>query len=267
MTMDNPEIFYRSAPQTDAAPVSDKRVFFPIPQISPLCAAWKQDFQQLRANFVALAFNTPHPDDPSFYLQNENETSDSGALITKWTRSYYQIPPSWDDYETISFTFPKTPGYLVLVSGQSGLIGRDPYTPPNGVVARNHRDYFMVGAGRPYVTAANIPLIPVQAFVGKLNPQFYTSPPQVVDNIDGNGGTTIGTTQYFETVPNKTTYFGWVSNAAAYGWSSGYDDGSGKWQATGQPAVINPGQIVISCKLERLMGNIWARTTSYVLAQ
>src|SRR5690242_10799406 len=99
--MDNPEILYRSAPQTDASKCGDIRKFFPIPRLSASCYGIKQDFEQLSTSFVALALNTAHPNDATAFLQLEEPTSDKGALIAKWTRSYYQIPPSWDDWENM----------------------------------------------------------------------------------------------------------------------------------------------------------------------
>lgn len=254
--MDNPELLYRSAAQTDAVAVSDIVKFFPVPQIGDLCYGIKQDFEQLSTSFVPLAHNTVHPNDATCFLQLEEQTTDQGALLTHWTRSYFQIPPSWDDWENTSYTFPQYPGYTIQPGVAATPVGRDPYTPANGVKCRVHYDYFMVGSGQTYANEGLIPDIPVQTFSGKLNPQYFSSPPQVVDNV-ADGGTLVGNSFYLESVPNKTLYLSWAANAAANGWASGRVG----------TADANPGQIVISCKPERLAGNIWARITRYVLAQ
>jgi hypothetical protein len=248
----NAEILYRSTSQTDAAAASDIRKFFPIPQIEDLCYGIEQDFEQLSTVFAALPLNTVHPTDATCFLQSESQTNDKGAFIGRWTRKYYQIPPSWDDWENQSYTFPGTPGYLNV--GQGGnYIGRNAYTPVNGVKVRVHRDYFMVGAGQTYANEGLIPDIAVQTYVGQLNPQYFWDPPSVIPAA----GITIGNTTYLASVPSKENYFGWVTNAAANGWASGRVG----------TADANPGQIVISCKPERVMGNLWARVTRYVLAQ
>lgn len=240
---------------TVASKCGTLRKFFPIPQIEDLCYGFRQDYEQDRASFVAVPLNTASPDDATAFLQNETELTDSGAEIVKWTRTYYQIPPSWDDWENVSYTFPQYPGYIILSAinpPAANQQGRDPFTPANGVTCRVHRDYFMVGAGQTYATEGLIPVIPVQTFHGLLNPNFYSSPTQVTPV----GGIVIGNTQYLESVPNRTVWDGWVANAAAQGWASGRVG----------TADANPGQIVISCKPERLMGNIWASVTRYILA-
>jgi len=231
------------------------RKFFLIPQIEDLCYGFRQDYQQAASSFAAVALNTVSPDDATAFLQNETELADMGAGMVQWTRTYCQVPPAWDDWENVSYTFPQYPGYIRLSSSSppaANQQGRDPYTPVNGVTCRVRRDYFMVGTGLTYATEGAIPVISVQTFHGLLNPNFYTSPTQVTPV----GGIVIGNTQYLESVPNRTVWDGWVANAAASGWACGRVG----------TADANPGQIVISCKPERLLGNIWARVTRYVLA-
>ena len=252
---------------TTAAAAGDVRKFYPVPQIEDQCYGIEQDFEVLSSSFAALALNTPHPSDATCFLQSETPTGDQGGFITRWTRRYYQIPPGWDDSENYAAKFPGTPGYAILPnSGSAGLLGRNSFTPPGGVDSRMHWDYFMVGAGRTYASADLIPLIPVQVYYPTAEPtQFGDS---VVPAAGLTFSTESGGSQYFlPTTPTKETYFGWVTNAAAHGWASGYDDGTGKWQAAGQPLVTNPGQIVVECRKVRLMGNIWGRMTRYVLAQ
>lgn len=260
---DNAEILYRSSAQTNPQAVSDVRKFFPIPQIEDLAYGLEQDFEQLSSNFIPPLLNSPHPTDGTCFLQSVSGGSDKGAYITQWTGKYYQVPPGWDDWENVSYTFPSFPGYLQLPSGVLNPIGRGPYTPPNGVVCRVHHDYFMVGPGRTYTDASKIPIVPVQSYVGKLNSTFFNDPPMVVPV----GNITVGSSEFLESVPNQGVYQGWVTNAAAQQWAAGYDNGSGLWQVPGQAGVVLPGQIVISCKLQRVMGNLWDRVTRYVLPQ
>jgi hypothetical protein len=220
----------------------------------------EQNFQQQNDAWATTAFNTVHPEYPGYYLQGEGPRADIGGGMVKWRRTYFAIPPSWDDWENIQYTFPQTPGYIVLANGVNGVIGRNPYTPRSGVTCRVHHDYFMVGgpstlggANQTYANEGQIPLIAVQTYCGKLNPQYFSDPPQVVPV----GDIVIGNTKYLETVPDKATYFGWVANAAQYGFSSGRVGTTDN----------NPGQIVIACVPQRVMGNLWALVTRYVLAQ
>ena len=251
--MSRPQIKYTGSLMADAAKCGTLRRFFPIPQISDLCYAFKQDYEQNRASFAALALNTVSPDDATAFLQNESDLQDQDGEVVKWTRSYYQVPPSWDDWDNIAYTFPQTPGYIVLPSGVSNPVGRNPFTPIDGAKCRIRRDYFMVGAGQTYANEGAIPEIAVQTYVGQLNPTFFLEPPQVVPAAN----LVVGTLLYLATVPSKETYFGWVANAKALGWASG----------RAGTADVNPGQIVISCKPERLVGNIWARVTPYILVR
>ena len=244
------EILYRSTAQADAAAVTDILKFFPVPQISDLAYGIEQEFEQVSTSFAALPLNTVHASDATCYLQSESPTSDKGAFVGRWTRKYYQIPPSWDDWENVSYTFPAYPGYIV----GPGPYGRSAYTPVNGVICRVHRDYFMVGSGQTYANEGAIPLIAVQTYVGLANPTFYWDPPTVVPV----GGLNFGGQAYLESVPSRTTWNSWVANAAASGWNSG---------TVATPGAQGTGQIVISCKPERLAGNIWARVTRYVQAQ
>ena len=263
--MSTPTLLYRADDRSTARAVSAARYFFPIPPIEDesapgagdQCYGIEQDFEIAQTSFKALAKNTVHPVDTTCFLQDEAVTSDKGAQVLRWTRRYYRVPRSWDDWENISYTFPAFPGYLVLPSGATTPIGRGPQTPPNGVKCRVHYDYFMVGTGQTYQTEGDIPDIAEQTYVGAANPTFRQDPPLVADNIGGLGGTLVGTSLYLQTVPDKTTYSAWVANAAANGWAAGR---VGTTDA-------NPGQIVISCKPQRVMGNLWARVTKYVLAQ
>jgi len=247
---DQPEILYRSAPMDNAQAVGDKRDFFPIYKLKDTCRAFRQDFEQLSSAFTSLPLNTPHPDDGSFFLQDESEGNDRQAYIRQWTRTYYQIPGNWSTAGTFAPTFPGFPGYIVLPNS-SATQGRNPFTPTGGVDCKIYYEYFMVGTSQTYASELDIPLYPVQKFYFTANP---TLPCQ---SVVPAAGLSFGDQYWLPTTPTQEEYKTWIANATADGWDSGK-----VWLGE-----TDPGQFVVQSTREQLAGNIWARVTRAVLAQ
>ena len=179
----------------------------------------------------------------------------------------FQVPPSWDEPQAFVYTFPGYPGYLLGQGGTTNpaLAGRPAF--PFNVQSRLQHDYYIVdpnglvtgkkdAAGNPLniVTSSDlIPIIQRTLYYVIGNTTLFIDPPSVVPV----GGLNVGSTFYFETVPNQATYKTWVANATSLGWSSGRVG----------TADTSPGQLVAEMSVPmRLVGNIWMRTTRYVLA-
>ena len=232
------------------------RKFFPIPRLSASCYAFYQDYQQNRSNFAATALNTSSPDDAAAYLQNESELRDEGGELVSWTRSYYQIPPAWDDSQTYTYSPIGYSGYMPdpttgLISGS--LAGR--LRIPRKFTARVHRDYFMVGTGQTYATASAIPIYRGQVYYIANNPTSF------FDYLSDGGASWP-----FATVPTRTNYEAWKAITAPTGAqiTAGIATGIA---CTGAIANAQGGEIIAEdSSLENYAGNIWARVTIYIPA-
>ena len=235
---------------SDAAKCGVRRRFYPIPNLGDVCYGFKQDYEQAASSFTNTPYNTVSPDDATAFLESESEPQDKGAATYRWTRTYYQVPPSWDDWENVNYTFPGFPGYANTGAGTPTPLGRYSFSPPNGVQCRVHYDYFMVAASGSYTSASAIPLASVVTYSSSANPSLFIDPPWVAPSA----GITVGANTFLPTIPFQETYKSWVANAAASGWGSA---ASGSSQ----------GQICIQSRIQRLAGNIWARISKYVLAQ
>ncbi len=243
-------ISYDSGDWTSPQKMGDRRRILPIPQIGDIYEAFEQDYTIARSAFAALPFNTESEDVPATYLQSESPAKDLGNEKMSWTRTYYPVPPDWSESNTFAPTFPGFPGYIITPSNTSAR-GRLPFSPTGGVDSRIYYEYFMVGPGQTYETDADIPLNEVQEFVFTDNP---TIPNQ---SVVPAAGLNFGTQYWAPTTPTQEEYKTWITNAAANGWATGK-----VWLAE-----ANPGQYVVQCNKERLVGNIWCRITRAVLAQ
>ncbi len=242
---------YIAGDWTVAEKYGDRRRIVPIPQIEDVYEAFEQDYTIARASFDTEPLNTASPDDATAFLQIESSGQDLGNEMMRWTRGYYPIPPAWDDWGTFAPTFPGFPGYIILPNaGAAANQGRNAFS--NNVDCRIAYEYHMVGPGQTYANAGLIPLNPVQTYYPTANPTFYA--PSVVPAA----GVGFGSQYFLPTTPTQEDYQAWMANAAAHEWESG--------TAT-TPGPNGQGQIVVQCNRERLIGNLWALVTRYVLAQ
>ena len=240
---------------TDAAKCGTLRKFFPIPRLSATCYAFKQDYEQDRASFAATALNTVSPDDATAFLQIESELSDGGGEVMTFTRSYYQIPPSWDDAQTYSYTPIGYSGYMpdpttgILNGAVAGRLRN-----PRKFTARVHRDYFMVGAGQTYASAAAIPILRGQVYYIANNPTSY------YDYLSDTPAWP------FATVPTRANYEAWKAITAPTAGQIAAAIANGI-ACTGAIANALGGEIIPEdSALENLAGNLWARVTLYIPA-
>lgn len=225
----------------------DRRRIVPIPQISDIYEAFEQDYTIARASFASTPFNTASPDDATAYLQSESPASDLGNEKMKWTRGYYPIPPDWSESTTYAASFPGFPGYIVTPSNTS-VRGRNPFS--RLVDCRVYYEYFMVGPGQTYNSDADIPIFRPQDWVFTDNPTLMNA------SVVPAAGLNFGSQYWAPTTPTQEEYKDWITHAAADGWDSGK-----AWLGE-----ANPGQFVVQCSKERLMGNLWARITKAVQA-
>jgi hypothetical protein len=117
-------------------------------------------------------------------------------------------------------------------------------------------DYFLVGVGA-YQTAGDIPTLKALRYFAGDDP----TPQEAIeaDFIMDTTGPIPGTS------PDRTTYNSWIGNAITYGWRSGAITTN---TSTDWASVTNPGQFIAEdSRLSRFQGNIYLRTTRFVLAQ
>jgi hypothetical protein len=237
---------YRDGVFSTAARVSLPVLSSPIPGVVTeyvLTERW----QQYRRDFTPLAINTLHPEykvanswERDFFLVSEGPRQDMGGGVVQWDRTYAAVPAQHSEFEAFVYNFI---GYC----GTWGInvetaTGRERFQ--RAVMSKVVHDYFKVDmtlgsdAAPIYKLPGNIPM--------NVEQQYYES-----------GFATLSTdylkdTPPFTTAssPSRTTYEGYVSDAT-----------TNKWAATTGLIVAE------TSKLSRWMGDIWLRTTRYVLAQ
>ena len=264
---------YIDGDYTVATPIDLPSFSSPIPATSKQYVL-KQEFVQFKNNFQPLAFNTPHIDYPTFVLVAESDLQDQTGGVVKWTRTYALTPDSYDDWETTSYNYI---GYVGVIAAAGDTIvtnvsGRLRF--PLRVESRIHHDFFLVGTGQTYTAAGQIPVIQAQAYRYWTAGHFWVDTDYVAGG-PGFIGSTVPTRAPSATtaLANDPGYDSYVANAAKYGFNSGVVNYVWTVNANGTASVVlqndpNPGQIVAEdSTLVRWMGNIYQRSTRYVLAK
>lgn len=284
MSLQWPAPIYVDGDFAVAIPVSLPQFISPLPNTT-LGLVFRQDFMQFLANVAPLALNSPHPsaapispDYSAYYLIAEGEKQDMGGGVVKWTRTYSAIPASYDDWESIAYSYI---GGGPIGPMSSANVGRLRFT--DRVSCRAQNDFFMLGVAKtdPITAATVTPATPgdipqiyalayCQQFIfsgtqygGLFYRQDYLSDVNVAANV---GFLCI-------TTPTATQYMAMIAEVAASGWTSGK---SLQVFTDTTPTLIDlattvyHGQLVAeNSSLERWQhtGNIWIRKTRYVLAQ
>ncbi len=242
------------------------------------------------------------PDYSDFRLVAEGPRQDVGGGMVKWTRTYARVPASHDEWDTYGYSYigyfglwfiPSQIGNFTAPTSNVNSTGRPRSTQL--VTSRIHHDYFLTGSGGSYATPSLIPIIKRQHYYGGATPGPATG--LETDLLVDSVGNLIGT------LPTKTTYLTWVANAKTYGFAGGVvsgwigdwsnlaayavgdsilysgvpyiciltvtPPGSGPIYDTDHWAVIeNPSQLIAEdSRLVRWFGNIYQRSTRFVLAQ
>lgn len=193
----------------------------------------EQDYQQNFDNFSPLALNTSHDTLPTYKLVEETPLQDVGCGVAQWIRRYAKVPDAHDEFETYGYNFIGIWG--TFTPGVAIITGRDRFTKI--VQSRLANIYYLIGTGGTYATAGLIPIIPAQLYYYGANPllnlDYLTdSPPFAVASN-----------------PSRAQYQTLVNAAVSDVWTT------------------TNGQIVAQeSSISRWMGNIWRRTTRYVLA-
>ncbi len=189
-----------------------------------------QEWEIALASYAALTLNTAHPDYATFYLVSEGPHTDLGAGLVRWTRTYAAVPPTHDEFQSYIYNFIGFLGAYVVYNGTTNILqnGRERFS--RRVTARITNEFFLVGSGQTYTSAALIPVISGQSYyAGSIN-AYYNA-----DYLwDGGSGVAA-------TVPTRSDYQTMI--------------------ATGEELVAE------DSTLTRWMGNIWKRETVRILAQ
>lgn len=254
MALQWPEPVYVDGNFAVAEPVSLPEFSSPV-RSTTAEYVFTQQWMQSRISFRPTPLNTAHPsyrqtpDYSAFKLVSEGPRQDVGGGIVKWTRTYARVPESHDEFESYAYSFIGFQG--VWTVGNAGATVNATGRPRTShvVTSRVHHDYFLVGPGGSYASAADIPVLKGQRYYGGDDPG--PSIPLEVDYVmDALGGTPA-------TSPSRTEYNLWIANALAEGFGSGV-----------APDGDTPGQICAEdSRLSRWNGNLWLRQSRYVLAQ
>jgi hypothetical protein len=227
---------------------------------------------QYFANFVECDLNTAHPvytngvttggvtwAGLTFRLVEEGPREHQGGGIVKWNRTYAATPATYSEWESFIYTFPGYVGNQPSTTG-TGPFARDPQVLR--VESRLLQEFFLTGTGTSYPTAGDIPVVMAQKFRIHTGALWWVD---VLPSLTDNPPFPIAST------PSRSTYESWIGNAITSKWSSGivrYAWGTPSAPALTDTSDASPGQIAAEdSSISRWMGNIWRRTTRYVLAQ
>ena len=132
----NPEILYRSAAQTDAAPDGIARPVFRLPDQSPIkfkAYGFDQDYVNIvltGANFPPAPRNTSSNNaayglsDANAILTAVTEPSNTGAGMGKWTASFQRVPATWYEASKSPISFRDFPAHSGSRPREQFLAGR-----------------------------------------------------------------------------------------------------------------------------------------------
>lgn len=206
---------YTDGDQTTAQPVSVPEFAAPIPGVATQYV-FKQDFQMALASFSTTALLTAHPssgqtpDYSAWLLALESDFRDIGGGQIRWTRTYAKKPSSWNDMETVNYSFI---GFYGLTGiNVTAVSGR--YRLSRPVPCKVVYDYF-IGDGTSQGGATinditDVPLIAETRYYAPgsatLETDFLADAPPFVT----------------ATTPSRATYEGWITADAAGTWSIVY---------------------------------------------
>lgn len=225
--------------------IGNVRASFPFSAFGDQATAfYEQDYQQLGTSFAALSPNAICPWDASAYLVEETERRPVLGGVVQWTRKYAQIPVSRDDAASLAFQFPGLFGSYFSVSSYVTVTLRLPQTWAGN--CRLRQEYFLIGTGGSYATVQLVPVIQKTYFYAPIfNGVLNVSPGQ------GSDVTFLNSVhQPAQTVPTTEQYQAWCSGGA----TGQYGAGLGEF-------------IAEASQLTRWKGNIFNRTTKYILAR
>lgn len=182
----------------------------------------RQQFQQKRVDYVRPAANLQNCSAyTNAYFCDDTGFRDLGMGLMEWTRVWATIPSQTIDYETFAYTFP---GYAA-----SGMTpGRVPIS--NQVTSKIVLDFYLVGSGGSYTSAADIPVTFGQTYV-----YGVWSGSVAAEYLNG------------DSVPTITTYKGWVTTDAAT---------ASSYTLEAHDSILEP-----------YVGNIWRRLRRFVKAR
>lgn len=261
----------------------------PIPAVSTEYVL-KQDFMQARNNFAALAFNTTHPDYPTFYLVEEGEKLDQGGAVIRWTRTYAKVPVTHYEYQSANYSF------IGMTTDAGGGAFQTRARQNKKVTSRMQFDYFLVpstGITDPITgdiynvtSPGDIETILEMQYVGQgtIGGAIYGGITAAVDALQLSASSV-------KTYPSTEQYQAQMSDALQHGWSATKAKMKAFTTSTlagGPPPTSGHAAGVIdtansipdgtttvqggmlpaeNSQLVRWMGNIYQRATRYVLAQ
>lgn len=251
---------------------------------------FRQWMMQYAKSRVALPLNTPYPNaaspfgngtNSSFVLVEETQGQDAGGGIEKWQRVWAQVPDSFYEPETFNATLPG----MENVSGVNVPViqGRDPL--PKTVESRTVYDYFICdpgGIAPPFYSGVilasdaaitiNYALRVVTQFtyLGAVYGGFYL-PQTFIDDFTMPTGRDLGQTV---TGPSGVADV-WnlmVQDAKNNSWNATVTNQV--WAMNGTLLQLNTaatvwGGVIVAedSRISRWMGNIFVRSTRYILAQ
>lgn len=135
-----------------------------------------QPWMQSRRSFVPTPLNTAHPsyrqtpDYSAFKLVAEGPRQDAGGGMVKWVRTYARVPDTHDEFESYAYSFIGFQGVWFVGNQGSSVTATGRPRVSRVVTSRVQHDYFLVGPGGSFETAAEIPTLKAQRYYAGATP-------------------------------------------------------------------------------------------------
>ena len=283
----NPSELYNSTPGANA-PQEQPRKKFVLPEYSPQYEnAYQIDqefsIRQTLFTFPPAPLNTKSNNaafglaDVNAILTSVSQAKPEGSGFVSYTATFARVPSSWDDFKSMPFTFPGFPGTI----GQNNT--RNEFSQK--VDVRLRYDYFLVdptaiATGILDSSGNAVTVVSAMGAIPTINKKYFLVATANGISVGANGirtnsivqlnGKTIGSVNWFQTLPQLATYLQWILNAAPYlsptppAWTQTTPP---VWNGTSDNgAAATEGQIVMDDSiLQPYAGNIIARVTPYIL--
>lgn len=140
-----------------------------------------QIFLGLRVSYIRPADNQPMPGNPSFFFCNDSPLQDEGAGLSRFTRTWANVPKAWQFVESYSYTYPAVQGRR--------------WSNTHITTSLLNYSYFLTGKGSVFASPAFIVCPPA------FNPIYGLGD-------DGNTLTYLSNSS----IPNALTYLALVAN-------------------------------------------------------
>lgn len=214
----------------------------------------QQRYRQL-GTYTPPALNTVHPDFAGFFFVGDGDQQPLGGGVQEWIRRWAAVPATHDEPQS----YPMTLIGLFATGGPvTFTTGRLQRTQV--VTSRVQHDYFLTGAGATYATANDVPRINGMKFLLQISNSSQVG--SIYYPTDILATNTIPTVSYYQAMMRLALKKSWTGSVV----SQTILDADGSVRMSDSPNPLGSQFAAEDSRIDRWEGNIFVRTTRYVLA-